>query len=269
MAYLPWLLVLFHQFMRWTGVESGWSNTLDEVTWASLKIYLSEWFSSLETPQPLAIGFGMGLLLWAAWYVRKYVKEKKDYFPVAGIAVAIIVFAIAMIVSKCIVPCFLGRYIFPLFAGVWLFAAVGLSHMQNPKIGAILALAAVLCGLSTWHEEMRIRDDTELERYISYMKENYRPGDIIMVDTFHVMTLSIYIPEADYVMYGSVPECIPYPYKEVFTEQEQLEHQETVWYLRFKDWRVGSIEEYYTSEESLTFSNTYYDFVVEKMIRRQ
>lgn len=268
-AYLPWLVVLFHQFMRWTGEESGWSNTLAPVEWSSItKYYLPEWFSSLEHPHNYAVYFGVLLLFGSALCAIGYMKKNKDFFPVMGLAVAATVFLIAMLVSVFIVPCFLGRYVFPLSAGVWLLVAVGLAQIKFQWISVVLSLMVAFCGAKQWREEMRYRDDTQLKQYISYMEENYQDGDIIMADNFHLMTLSIYFPDAQYVMYGSAPKCLPYPYEYVFKEWEQLENQQVVWYIRFDDFVAGSIEQYYTVGDSFSFSNSYYNFVVEKMVRK-
>lgn len=108
-SFFPWLLVLYRQFSRWAGWESGWHNTIEKISLKSFFDYLAEWFSSLENPRPLAILFGVGLVIYVSRYVWKYVKESKDYLPCLGTLVAVIVFSIAMVISVFIVPCFLGR----------------------------------------------------------------------------------------------------------------------------------------------------------------
>lgn len=267
-AYLPWLVVLFHQFRRWTGEESGWTNNMAPVNWSSFKLYyLTEWFSSLEHPHSYAVCFGVLLLLVSGLFAVGYMKKHRDFFPLMGLAVAATVFFIAAMVSTFIVPCFLGRYVFPLSAGVWLLAAVGLAQIKFQWISIALSLIVAFCGAKQWREEMRYRDDTQLKQYISYMEENYREGDIIMADNIHLMTLSIYFPEAEYVLYGSAPKGLAFPYEYVFTEWKQLENQQIVWYIRFDDFVAGSIGAYYTVDDRFSFSNSYYNFVVEKMVR--
>lgn len=268
-AYCPWLVILYHQFRRWAGEESGWGNTLEPVTWSSITTYyLPEWFSSLERPHIYAICFGVFLLCVSAILAIRYIKKEKDIFPLMGLLVAVTVFGIAMTVSLLVVPCFLGRYVYPLSAGVWLLVAVGLTQIRYRLISVGLSLVAIFCGSMQWNEEMAIRDSVELKQYINYMEENYREGDIVMADNLHVMTLSIYFPEAKYVMYGSAPQCLPFPYEYIFTDWAQLEGQKVIWYIRFDNFRAGSIEEYYAVEDSFSFSNSYYNFVVEKMVKQ-
>lgn len=105
-CFLPWLITLWHQFSRWAGWEAGWSNTIDEVSLNSFKLYLAEWFSSGEEPSAAAVIFGIAVMVFAGVGGLSYIKRKKDYVLCVGIMAAIAVFLFAMGVSVFIVPCF-------------------------------------------------------------------------------------------------------------------------------------------------------------------
>ncbi len=266
LLYLPWLLVLFHQFRRWTGAEAGWGNHLEGLSWKYLEYFLNEWFSSMETPQPLAILFGVAVILCVSGNVWTYAKKKKDYFPVAAPIILIIVVLVSLIVSKYVVPCFLGRYVFPLFAGVWLYVAVGLELTRGRVLGTLVAASVVLAGFFTYRTEYRLEKTEGLDQYLNDMQENYEPGDIILVDTFSSMMMSVYMPDATYMLYGSAPKCIPFAYDDIFREWSQLEGHSKVWYLSLTSFRAGNIEEYYRCEERKEYQISCYTFVLEKMV---
>lgn len=80
-SYLPWLFVLWRQFSRWAGWESGWSNTIEQFSFHSIKVYMAEWFSAIENPQPFAVIFGLFLFFISGIFAMKYVKEQKQWLP--------------------------------------------------------------------------------------------------------------------------------------------------------------------------------------------
>ncbi|MBQ7926922.1 MAG: glycosyltransferase family 39 protein [Lachnospiraceae bacterium] len=261
--YLPWLLILWRQFSRWAGWESGWGNTIEELSLRSLYSYLAEWFSSLENPQPLVILSSILILLVAAFYMIKYVRQTKDWLPCLGVVVAAIVFVLAMLVSLLIVPCFLGRYVFPLFGGLWLFAAVGITRMSRKWVPMLVAAMVVVMGGFAFVEEMRLEDSEGVDIYRECMQE-YEEDDIIMADSYYLMMMSLYDKNAEYMIYGFKSEVLPFGNCEAFTSWEQLEDVGTVWYLSLKDFRIGNIDEYYECEYRKEFSYSYYDIVLEK-----
>ena len=269
LSFMPWLIVLWKQFSRWAGWESGWSNTIAPVGWDSLKAYLAEWFSSLEDPQNSAIYFGILLCVLAGIFTIKYIVKTKDYLPCMGVVVAVIVFAIAMMVSVTIVPCFLGRYLFPIFGGVWLFVAVGISRIPNTWIRWGCVVLVLIFGAVAFKEELMLEDEKGLEIYQNCMEQEWDENDIIMADSYFQLMMSIYYPKREYMVYGSMPNCLPFNNCEVFQAWEQLDDVDTVWYLYFKDFRVGSLEDTYTVAETWEIPFSYYDIVLEKCIKNR
>lgn len=268
-SYIPWLLVLWKQFSRWAGWESGWSNTIQPFGLSSIKTYLAEWFSSIENPQPVVICFGIGLFLYAGFHTVKYIKETKDYLPSLSLIVAGIVLGLAIAVTVLIVPCFLGRYLFPVFGGIWLFCAVGLSRVRVRRKQWIAVFGVVLCGLFAFQEELSLEDETGLSSYREFIDNEWSEEDIIMADTYFLMMMSIYHPEADYMIYGSMPSCLPFDNCQVFTQWQQLENVETVWYLSFDNFKAGNLDEEYVSVEKREIPFSYYNIILEKYIRKE
>ena len=56
------------------------------------------------------------------------------------------------------------------------------------------------------------------------------------------MEMSVFYPENDYMIYGGMPPCLPFPNLEAFTVWDQLEGVDTVWYLCFSDGEGNKLE---------------------------
>lgn len=267
-SYIPWLLVLWRQFSRWAGWESGWSNTIAPFGLSSVNYYLAEWFSSLESPQPIVIWLGIAIFLYAGFYAVKYIHETKDYLPCLSLIVAGIVLVMAIMVSVLIVPCFLGRYLFPVFGGIWLFLAIGVNRIKHSWQQWILVIAVILCGIGAFKEEWKLEDETGLNSYREFIDNEWSEQDVIMADTYILMMMSIYHPEAEYMVYGHEPSCLPFDNCKAFKRWEQLEDVETVWYLSVNNFRAGNLDEKYVSVEKRQFEFSYYTIILEKYVKK-
>lgn len=268
-VYVPWLVILWRQFSRWAGWESGWSNTIDPFGLKSVKDWVAEWFSVLENPSPVIVIGCILVFSFAGISALRYVKRTKDLMACAGVMFAGIVVVIATIVTITIVPCFLGRYIFPLFGAVFLFVAIGLDNMKYRWIKGICTLVIVVCGIFTYREEIVLENPEGLNTYRAYMDENMQQDELIMADAYFLMMMSVYYPNNDYMIYGSAPACMPFEGCEAFTAWEQLEDEDVVWYLSFKDFRVGGLDENYEIVDRLEIKFYYYDIVLEKYVKKE
>lgn len=268
-TYVPWLVILWRQFSRWAGWESGWSNTIDAFGINSIKDWMAEWFSTLEEPEPIVVILCVIVFVIAGCGVVKYVKKTKDYVPCAGVFFAGIVVVMAVIVTVVIVPCFLGRYIFPLFGAVFLFVAVGIDNWKFGWVKILLIMIIAGCGLFTYKEELKLENPEGLDAYRNYMDVNLEEDDLVMADSYFLMMMSIYYPENEYMIYGSVPPCMPFADCEAFTAWEQLENENTVWYLSLANFRVGGLDEKYEVVDRQEITFYYYDIVLEKYVKKE
>ncbi len=264
LSYVPWLLILYHQFLRWMGKETGWGNTIPSITVDSLYGYIKEWFSSYENPNIYVIVFSIILVAIASYYAVKYVIQTKDYLPCLSLLAAGITFVAAMLISIFVVPCFLGRYLFPLFGGIWIFIAVGLSKINMKPLKYALIAGIFLCSIATFRDELELRDRSGLEEYLAYMDENLEDDDVIMADTYFSLMLSIYYPENDYMIYGAMPKCIPFKNLSIFTDWAQLQEVDTVWYLSMENFQVGHLNDKYTISDTKKIDYSYYTIVVDQ-----
>ncbi len=269
-AFLPWLFSLWQQFVRWAGWESGWTSSFLPVSLESSTIILSEWFSSMEKPQALAVLFYVVLLIYAGYHVRDYVKEKKDYLPCVAMILLGLLLVVATIVSNYVVPCFLGRYALPLFGGVWLFVAIGLSRTNSNIRKAIIALVILYLGLAAFREEVRLENDEGLQAFQQYVETHVDLAeDVIMADRYFNAMFSIFYEDAEYMVFGSKPTGLPFKNVGVFTDWEQLEGVDTVWFISFADNPgAGLSPEVFEAVESFHFDYSYYHIKVEKMVRK-
>lgn len=264
-SFLPWLVVLYHQFRRWSGAEEGWGSHIESVSRETIKEYLAEWFSSLENPNTYIIGFSLLLIVIAAGYCIAYARKTKDMFPVMGILVAGITFTVAMLVSVCIVPCFMGRYLFPVFGGIWMFVAVGMSQMKRVWLKVPLVVGILVCSIVTIRGEIQLRDEDGLNEYLTYMEAELEEDDVIMYDSYFASMMSIFFPDMEHMVYGWMPEGLPFDNTTVFTDYEQLEGVDTVWYVSL-EMRYGNLDKEYTSVERFVIPYSYYNLVIEKYV---
>jgi len=251
------------------GWESGWSNTINPFGLRSFYDYFSEWFSTIENPQPVLILFGFGLLVLSGIFAIKYVREEKRLLPVLGVIVALIVLVIALLVTILIVPCFLGRYLFPLAGTVWIMVAVGIYRMRKTWLQLVLIIGILISGAFVYYQEIKLENENGLEIYKSFVEHEWEEGDVVMADTYFVLMMTIYYPEKEYMIYGGIPRCIPFQNTSSFTEWEQLEDVDTVWYLSLQSFRVGNLDEKYDREEVMVIPFSYYNIVVEKCTVRE
>ena len=268
-CFAPWLMSLWSQFARLAGIESGWQVSFDEVTLYTAITYLSEWFSSMENPEPKAVIFGTALFLYASYHARKYMEETQDKLPGLGVLIAGIVLTVGILVSIYVNPCFMGRYLFPLFGGVWLFVAIGIVRNGSWWKQTVIVVLVLFFGLSAFGEEVRLENPEGLETYENYV-ETEMAGEmpVIMADRYFTLMLSIFYPEYDYMVYGYAPECLPFQGVEVFRDWSQLEDIDTIWFISFADAPGGNISEQYEAVETFVFPYSYYSIKVEKMVKK-
>lgn len=108
-----------------------------------------------------------------------------------------------------------------------------------------------------------------LNVYRTCIEEEWEEGDMIMADTYFQLMMSIYYPEKEYMVYGSMPNCIPFNRVEVFTNWEQLEDVDTVFYLCFDDFQVGNLDAEYYCIQEWKFTFSYYNMTLKKYVKYQ
>ncbi len=268
-TYIPWLLVLWKQFSRWAGWETGWSNTIAEFSIHSVYSWMAEWFSALENPNLIVIVLCATVCIIGCCSAVRYMVKTKDYLPCIGTVLAVIVVGVATIVTITIVPCFLGRYIFPLFGAMFLLIAVGIDQIKYNWIKVLLIAIIVGCGLFTYKGELVLEAPTGLNTYRTYMDENLEEDDLIMADSYFQMMMSIYYPENEYMVYGNVPPCMPFADCKAFTQWEQLQNKDTIWYLSFSNFKRGGLDQRYEVTDKLEIKYYYYNIILEKYVKKE
>lgn len=269
LCYLPWLIVLFHQFLRWSGRESGWENVFSQLDGNTIWLYLSEWFSALETPSVLQTLFGVGLFLLTGYYAIEYIKRTKDILPLFGIGIAAVILLAAIWISLGIVPCFLGRYLFPVFGLIWILPAVGIRMIKKDWIKILIVLCVMVSGLATFRTEKILENPEGLSECKSFLREYDSDTDVMMADNYFLLMMRIHFPEEEFMIYGPKQAFMPFDHVSSFTEWRHLDGVETVWYFRFADRVVGNLNEKFEVVESKAFRYSYYDIVVDKYVRKQ
>lgn len=269
-AFLPWLFSLWQQFVRWAGWESGWTSNFLPVSLESATIFLSEWFSSMERPQALPVLFYVALMIYAGYHVRDYIKSSKDYLPCLGMILLGLLLLVGVMISNYVVPCFLGRYALPLFGGVWLFVAIGVTNQESNIKKIIIALLILYFGITAFREEVKLENEEGLQAFQQYVENNIDLSeDVIMADRYFNAMFSIFYEDAEYMVYGNAPTGLPFKNVSVFTDWQQLEGVDTVWFISFADNPgAGLSAEVFEAVESFRFDYSYYQIKVDKMVRK-
>ena len=267
LLYVPWLLVLYHQMARWSGYEEGWSNTISPVSLEQFKLWVFEWFSALERPQIGAVIYGVVVLVITAYFAFRYAFRKKDIKPFIGFGLCIFIVCIATIIGLVLVPCFFGRYILFLFGGLYLMLAVGLEHCSVKSLKIMICIGLFIVGGFALVDEHVVDDESGVKQYEQFMDKFLEEDDIIMGDTYLCMMMSIYYPDAEYMVYGYKPPCLPFEC-EAFKKWEQLEDVDDFWYLQIEDLRAADFSAEFEEWDCLRFEHSHYTFLLKQMVRK-
>lgn len=266
-CFIPWLIVLWHQLMRWMGKESGWGNIISPLTLHSFVDYVVEWFSAVEKPNYLSV------LLWMVFVVitmilgiRKII-AKKDFGPGVAILAAGITFVIAQIVSYFLVPCFMGRYLFPTFGWCVLVCAIGIDSIKPRVIKAALGLVVLATLVITVRTELSWEKEDGLAQYRQFVESNYDENTVIMCDSYFAQLFTIFYPEYHYLQYGSEPACMPFKDVDVFWQWEQLDGVDRVIYVYLTNLRCGNLYDEYELLDTINFDYSFYNIEAELLER--
>ncbi len=268
-AYLPWLVVLYHQFMRWSGEEAGWSNTIPDYDLSFVWIFLKEWFSFSEIPSTLQVVVGICLFLLLGVLGILYCKKHGDFVPALGTTLCAVVLFIAVMISVFIVPCFLGRYLFPLFALVCLLMAVGMEQLGRWNIVAALLFIIMLNGAVRMEGEYKLDDETGMKQYLEFISTLDHDQDIIMSETYFMQTFNIYDQDAVYLQYGYNPPCMPFSGVETFCTWEDLDGVRDVYMIRFTGIGEGELGEHMTVVDNISFPYSVYNVSVDHYVWKE
>ncbi len=267
--YSPWLWVTYHQMQLRILNDSGGRSKESIPTIYTFMDYCKEWFSAMETPIPIVIFAGMGLMLVLGYYAVDWMRQNKNYVPGMGMAAIGLTALFGVLASIYVNPCFLGRYAFPGFGAVALLYAVGMSQIQSKKIKTGVVIVALGCFLLQYSSELSLEYDNGLKTYEKFIEENVGPNDSIMGPSEHTIFLNVYHPDLQYYIYGYKLYSLPFKNTDSFTDWSQLEERDgNVWYICFEGATPDKMEERYDYEEGISFHYMYYDFVIYKLTHK-
>ena len=264
--YLPWLKITYEQ------MQTRISQTIQDVEningsekqFNALITYGKEWFSSGETPIALVMYFGMALTIVLGYFAVDYMRSKHNYYAGVGLLVIVFTTLIGTYLNNYVASCFMGRFVFSAFGALALLYALGIQQINCKWLKIGVLIASLYCFITQYRSELKLEYNTQIDNYFEFVEQNVETEDAIMMHPYHVLMLSVYYPDLEYIAYGNLDEWMPFNVNEVFTQWEQLEDiNGTLWYIGSDP---GSLSQKYRYEEMLQFHHMYYDFSLYKMI---
>lgn len=265
-VYLPWLRVLYWQMQERIAqtAQEVVDNAAGEKSLNALITYSKEWFSAGETPIATVMYLGMALTIFLGYYAVDYMRKEKDYIAGIGIGVIAITAVLGTYLNNNVASCFMGRYVFSAFGTLALLYALGMRQMEGKWLKVGVWCIAAYCFLMQYRSELQLEYDTEIEKYFEFIEQNVDEDDVIMAENNHLLMLSVYYPELQYMAYGNLPGFMPFEVNGVFTAWEQLEDVTgTVWFLGPSTYFLA---DRYSAEAAIKFHHMYYDFELYEMI---
>lgn len=210
-CYIPWLVVLFIQTRN--RVDNYW---IEDITIETVLGYMSDIFGSRL---PFTTGIftllcGFSLLLCIARIKRK---REEAYYTICLYLIPLLTAFTGIMVSICITPFFIARYLLPCMGLLALALALSFGQERSvPYVFLCLFLVSMTAN-SYYTNYEKEYNSTHTEELLAYMKDNLGERDIILYN---------------YEIYGFVYEC--------YFEAEQLcflgemdfsSDYDTIWYF--------------------------------------
>jgi len=265
LAYLPWLKITYDQLQsRITQTSSTIAVAPDpEFHLYALITYCKEWFSAFDMPFASVMYLGMTLTIFLGYFALNYMRRNKDYIAGIGISVILITTLVGTFLNNNVAICFLGRYVFAAFGGLALLYAIGIQEVKAKIFKVCVFIIAFYCFIVQYRSELDLEYNTEIENYLDFVVENVAENDVIMIHPYHMLLLTVYYPEINYMAYGHLDEWMPFEVSDVFTTWEQLEDcTGTLWFISSDP---GVLSAKYNYEEAIQFHHMYYDIKLYKM----
>ncbi len=265
-AYLPWLRITYIQ------MQSRIVQTTATVAEASLSderfqlliTYCKQWFTSGETPYVSVMYLGMTLCIVLGYFAFEYMRKQKNHLAGTGFFIILATVLIGTYLNLYVASCFMGRYVFSSFGILALIYALGMKQIKRKSLKTGICIIALYCFVIQYHSELTLEYDTELEQYREFIENHIDEDDVIMTETYHMLMLSVYYPDLNYIAYGYLDEWMPFQVDFVFTAWEQLEDLTgTLWYIGSTP---DNLSHQYSYQEALRFRHMYYEIQVYKMI---
>ena len=129
-------------------------------------------------------------------------------------------------------------------------------------IARVGILAVAICfGILTYIGEKEGLSVSGIDEYLTCMNE-MEEGDAVMFSDTWSSLLQVYDPDEEYWIYGYNPEGMPFEYKGVYTDSEQMDGYSRVWLIGNNMIQMNSMGEGYTEKKTVEFDHHSYHFIV-------
>ncbi|MDR2999670.1 MAG: glycosyltransferase family 39 protein [Fibromonadaceae bacterium] len=183
--YMPWFFTLLATFGR--VKDDYW---IPEVTLGSTLVYLNYAFENVTNKYSLVIVFAISIIFF---FIGKKRKKEKIIFGASLSYFSLALFGI--LISIFVKPIFIGRYLFPSIALIFMFLAVELCKIKNKVLFTSICILLFVFAINNSLHHIQI-EQRKNERYLFFyntVSKKFKPEDIFV---FH--------PSKDLNTYGDL-----------------------------------------------------------------
>lgn len=239
--YLPWLFVFYQQVTR--VKEDYWISAFD---WEEIREYAQFVFGYQENPLSTFLGIVLRALVLAAavMLIRYWKNQKKDWILAVNIGVFFGYIVLGVLLSVCVTPVFMRRYIIIVLPLFWLAVICALSQVKDKKVILILGCIGLIMFSISYGKEFRHRNSGANVTALSLLEEECTQGEVFYCTSPYVMAeMEVYFPQkACYIPKAALKG-------EAFTRWDEMSgcvitesaaefcaaQHEVVWLLSYKD----------------------------------
>lgn len=239
--YLPWLFVFYRQLKR--VKEDYWISPFD---WGELKEYVQFVFGYPDAAVTVIFGIVLKILALAAVVVliRGWRHQKKDYILAMNLGVFYAYIALGVLLSVCITPVFMRRYIIIVLPLFWLAVICILFQVKNKKLMVIIGCIGWALLSVSFARELQHRNSEANVTAVSLLEQECERDDVLYCTSPYVMAeMAVYFPQnACYIpeialegeaftRWDEMAGCVITEHANAFCEEQH----EVVWLLSYKD----------------------------------
>ncbi len=239
--YLPWLFVFYQQVTR--VKEDYWISAFD---WEEIREYAQFVFGYQENPLSTFSGIVLRVLVLAAavMLIRYWKNQKKDWILAVNIGVFFGYIVLGVLLSVCVTPVFMRRYIIIVLPLFWIAVICALLQVKDKKVIVLLGCVGLLMFSISYGKELRHRNSGANVTALSLLEEECTQGEVFYCTSPYVMAeMEVYFPQkACYIPKAALKG-------EAFTRWDEMSgcvitegaseffaaRHETVWLLTYKD----------------------------------
>lgn len=191
--YLPWMFVFYRQVTR--VKEDYWIKAFE---WEEIREYAQFIFGYQENLLCILLGAVLRILVLTAavMLVRYWKKQKKDWILAANIGVFFGYIVLGVLLSVCVTPVFMRRYIIIVLPLFWLAVICALLQAKDKKIIFITGCIGLMMLLISYGKEFHHRNADVNVTAFALLEAECTQEEVFYCTSPYVMAeMEVYFPQ--------------------------------------------------------------------------